>query len=92
MSRTRDRLKAIPWALLLETAMIVRSRWARLTPGERDHVMALARKSGGRPQKLTAEDRKELRRLAAKLDLGGIAREAAPLGRRWRRRQRSWRP
>jgi hypothetical protein len=92
MSRKRDRLKAIPWALLLEAAMIVRNRWGRLTPGERDHVVALARKSRGRPQNLTGEDRQELRRLAAKLDLSGIAREAAPLGRRWRGRQRSSRP
>jgi hypothetical protein len=87
MPRARDRIKAIPWALLAEAAMLAHGRWTRLTPGERAHLLAVVRKSRGRPGNLTAADKRELRRLAAKLDFAGAARDAAPLQRRWRGRR-----
>jgi hypothetical protein len=83
MPTPRDRLKAIPWALLLEAAVIARNRWGRLTPGERQHLVAVLKKVRGRPADLDARDRKDLRRIAEKLDLGGVVREVEPLRRRW---------
>jgi hypothetical protein len=83
MPPARDRFKAIPWALLLEAAMIARNRWGRLTPGEREHLMAMVRKFRGRPANLTEGDRRDLRRVADKLDLAGVVREVEPLRRRW---------
>ncbi len=80
------RLRAIPWILVFEAVMLARERWSRLTPGERAHLAALMRKSGGRPGNLTAAERDDIRRLAGKLDLVGALRDAAPLGRRLRRR------
>jgi hypothetical protein len=87
MPPVRDRVKAIPWALLAEAAMLAHRRWSRLTPGERAHLIAVVRKSRGHPGNLTAADKRELRRLASKLDLAGVARDAAPLQRRWRDRR-----
>lgn len=81
------RLKSIPWILLFETLTMARDRWSRLTPGERAHLTAIIRKSRGRPDRLSAEDRREVRRLAGKLDLPGLLRDAAPLGQRLRRRR-----
>jgi hypothetical protein len=83
MPPSRDRFKAIPWALLLEAAVIARNRWSRLTPGERDHLVAILKKFRGRPSDLTQGDRRDLRRVAEKLDLGGVVREVEPLRRRW---------
>lgn len=83
MPPPRDRLKAIPWALLAEAAMIARNRWTRLTPGEREHLLAVLRKSRGRPGNLDARERRDFRRMAEKLDLPGVVREVEPLRRRW---------
>jgi hypothetical protein len=81
------RIRSIPWILLFQAVMIARDRWTRLTPGERAHLAAMMRKSGGHPGRLTAHERGEVRRLAGKLDLPGVARDVAPLGRKWRGRR-----
>jgi hypothetical protein len=80
--------RAVPWAVLLELMVIARDHWGKLTPGERAHLSALVRKSRGRPGNLTARERADLRRLAAKLDLTGLGRSVAPVARRLRPRPR----
>jgi hypothetical protein len=68
--------------------VIARDHWGKLTAGERAHLSALVRKSRGRPGNLTARERADLRRLAAKLDLPGLGRSVAPVARRLRPRPR----
>lgn len=67
--------------------MVARDRWARLTPDERRRLVGIAKASGGRPARVNPEDRREVRRLAGKLDLPGVVRDVAPLGRKLRRRR-----
>jgi hypothetical protein len=76
--------RAIPWAVLLELAVLAREHWDRLTPGERAHLAALVRKSRARPGNLTPGERRDVRRLAAKLDLPALGRNLAPMARRLR--------
>ena len=81
------RLKALPWAVVLQAAMMIGKRWRALSQKERARVATLLRDSGGRPGNLSAKERKEMQRLAGKLDLKGLARELAAVarGRRGRR-------
>jgi hypothetical protein len=58
----------------LEAAWIANSHWRPLQPGERARLRELARKSKGRPSKLTGSERAEAAELLRKLDyaeLGG---------------------
>ena len=80
--------RAVPWAVLLELMVVARDHWQKLTPGERAHLAALVRKSRARPGNLTASERREVRRLAAKLDLPTLGRNLAPVARRLRPRGR----
>jgi hypothetical protein len=81
----RTARRKVPWIAVFEAAMLMRNRWRRLPPHERARLTELARKSQGRPMRLTREERAEFRRIASGLDLFGIAREMAPMGRRMRR-------
>jgi hypothetical protein len=89
-SARAGRLRRIPWAMLLQGTLIVGSRWQRLSAGERERVRTLLSASGGRVDRLSPKDRKELRKLADKLDLRGMGRELLALrairGRALRRR------
>ena len=76
--RTR-RLKAIPWATLLQGGVVVGSRWRRLSAKERERLRALVRRSRGRVDNLSVKERKELRKLAGKLDLKGMGKELLAL-------------
>ncbi|HSS56746.1 MAG TPA: hypothetical protein VLK59_01970 [Solirubrobacteraceae bacterium] len=87
MSRLPAR-RAIPWAVLLEVMVVTREHWERLTPGERAHLTALLRKSRARPGNLTPGERRDVRRLAAKLDLPALGRNLAPVAQRLRLRPR----
>jgi hypothetical protein len=78
--------RKIPWIAVFEAAMLMRNRWRRLPPHERARLAELARKSQGRPMRLTRDERAEFRRIASGLDLFGMARELAPVGRRMRHR------
>jgi hypothetical protein len=78
-SSSKGRLRAIPWAMLLQGTLIVGSRWQRLTAGERERVRTLLAASGGRIDRLSPKDRKELRKLGEKLDLRGMGRELIAL-------------
>jgi hypothetical protein len=84
---TADRAKALPWAVLLQAGFVVGKRLGNLSSSERERLMGLVRESGGRLSSLTEKERKELRKLAGKLDLRGIGSELMPLirGRRGRR-------
>ncbi len=58
----------------LEAAWMANSHWRRLDPEERARLRELARKSRGRPSKLTERERAEASALLHKLDyaeLGG---------------------
>lgn len=82
------RVRALPWAVLLELAVALRERWGRLTPGERAHLRAIVGKSRGRPGNLSAREREDLKRLVRKLEPGSLGRELLPIGRRLRRGRR----
>jgi hypothetical protein len=82
----RSARRKVPWIAVFEAAMLMRNRWRRLPPHERSRLAELARKSGGRPHHLTREERAEFRRIASGLDLFGVARDLAPMGRHMRRR------
>jgi hypothetical protein len=64
--------------------ILTREHWDKLTPGERAHLAALLRKSRARPGNLTPGERRDVRRLAAKLDLPALGRNLAPMARRLR--------
>jgi hypothetical protein len=85
-----DRAKALPWALLLQAGFVVGKRLSSLSASERERLAGLVRDSGGRLGSLSEKERKELRKLAGKLDLRGMGSELLPLirgGRRSRRRR-----
>ena len=82
------RVRAMPWLMVLELAVTLRRHWQRLDPVDRMRLAELVRKSQGRPNRLTAAERADVRRLVAKLEPGEIARSVAPLGRRAMRGRR----
>ncbi len=88
-SSRRERVRAFPWAALLQGVVIVGRRWQRLSSKDRERIKELLADSGGRVDRLGSKQRKELRKLAGKLDLKGMAKELIALrtlrGRRRRR-------
>ena len=86
-----NRVKALPWAALLQAGLVIGKRWKALSQQDRARIARLVRDSGGRPGNLRPKERRELRKLAGKLDLKGASRELLGLagprrGRRGRRR------
>jgi hypothetical protein len=79
--------RKIPWILAFEAVMAMRAHWRALPPADRVRLTELARKSQGRPMRLTRAERAEFRRIARGLDMFGLAREMAPFGGRARRRR-----
>jgi hypothetical protein len=77
----RDRLKALPWAALLRVGVVMGRHWRALSEKDRARLARLVRDSGGRPGNLSQKERRELRRLADKLNLKGMGRELLPLVR-----------
>jgi hypothetical protein len=93
VSRTKQRaarIRALPWAVLLRAGALIGERWTSLSESERARVRRLVAASRGRPGKLSAKERAELRKLIGKLDLGGVWRELVPIvrGRRGPRGRR----
>ena len=76
------RVRAMPWLMVFELAVTLRKHWRRLEPADRLRLAELMKKSQGRPNRLTASERTEVRRLVAKLEPGQIARSVVPIGRR----------
>jgi|SRR5271165_2931342 len=83
-----DRVKAVPWALLAQAGFVVGRRVTNLDAAERQRLAKLLRESGGRLGRLSDKERKELRKIAMKLDLRGMGSELLPLMRRGRGRGR----
>jgi hypothetical protein len=86
--RKFGRAKALPWVGLLQAGVALGKRWKSLSEKDRARLTGLLRESGGRLGNLSSKERKELRKLAGKLDLKGMGRELLPLlpGRRRKRR------
>jgi hypothetical protein len=83
-----SRLKALPWAALLQAVVAVGERWRRLSEKDRARLTRLVRESRGRLGHLSSSERDELRKIARKLDLKGLGNDMlGPLraGRRKRR-------
>jgi hypothetical protein len=76
------RVRAVPWTVVLQLAMTARKHWQRLDPKERARLAELLRKSQGRPNRLSAKERADVRQLVAKLEPREFARSVVPIGRR----------
>jgi hypothetical protein len=83
-----DRVKAVPWAALLQGAMVAVDRWRGLSEKDRARLTRLLRQSRGRLSTLSARERKELRRLSQKLDIKGAGRQLLLLRAKSMRRKR----
>jgi hypothetical protein len=83
----RTMRRKVPWIVVFEVAMMMRSRWKQLPPDDRHRLADLARRSHGNPMNLTRQERADFRRIASGLDVFGMAREFAPMGRRMRHRR-----
>ena len=76
MARSKlDRVKDLPWLMMLQAGVIVGRRWSALSEKERAQLTRILRDSRGRKGNLSVKQRYELRRLAHKLDLKGAGRE-----------------
>ena len=82
-----DRVKGLPWLLLLQAAVVLGKRWSALSAKDRARLARLLRQSKGRTANLSVRERLELRRLSRKLDIQGASRELLPLTRRGRKRR-----
>jgi hypothetical protein len=81
--------KAVPWLLLLEAAMVMRTHWGRLDDNDRRELSRIVMKSHGNPRNVTSQERSELARILRRLDLITAGRKLMPLhgglrkSRRW---------
>jgi hypothetical protein len=82
------RVKALPWAALLRVGFAVGKRWRSLSERDRARLSELVRQSRGRLHNLSSGERRELRKLARKLDLRGMGEELRGLLLRGKRRGR----
>lgn len=80
-----DAAKELPWAAILQGVVVVGRRWKALSAKDRERIKTLLAESGGRISSLSAKQRKELQKLAGKLDLTGMGRELLSLRGRRRR-------
>jgi hypothetical protein len=83
-----SRVRTMPWVMVLQLAMTLRRHWKLLEPRDRARLAELLRKSQGRPNRLSAHERADVRRLVMKLEPGVMARSVMPLGRGAARRRR----
>ena len=81
-SKPSGRLRALPWAALLQGGVVVTRRLRGLSGRDRARLLTLIRDSRGWPGRLGERERSELRKLLGKLDLRAMGRELAPLARR----------
>jgi hypothetical protein len=91
-SHLKSTVGAVPWLAIARGAMIVSKRWNALSGKERARLAELVRESRGRVSNLSVRQRLELRKLAGRLDLKGMASELRSLwrggrGRRGRKRR-----
>jgi len=83
-----EKAKSVPWAAILQAVVVVGRRWRGLSSKDRERIKALLAESGGRVNRLSSKQRRELRKLAGKLDLKGMGKELMALGAVRRRRGR----
>ncbi len=83
------RVRALPWAVLLQGAAVAGKRWRTLSTKDRGRITELVRRSRGVPGNLSVRERVELRKLIGKLDLKAAGRDLLSLlsARRKRRRR-----
>jgi hypothetical protein len=81
VQRARRRLEGVPWAVLLQAAVVVGQRWRALSAKDRARLAALVRQTQGRPDRLGPKEREELGRLAGKLDVKRMFAEMTALTR-----------
>jgi hypothetical protein len=74
--------------MVIQAGVAVNKRWRSLSERERSRLSNLLRRSGGRPGKLSAKERAEVRKLVGKLDLKGLSRDLLPLASRRKRKRR----
>jgi hypothetical protein len=72
--------KAVPWMLLIEAALVMRTHWSRLDDRDRRELARIVKKSHGLPNHLTKNERAELARLVRRLDLITAGRKLMPFG------------
>ena len=84
-----QRVKDLPWALLLQMGLVLGKRWRSLSAKDRTRLTELTRESRGRLDNLSAKERRELKKLVGKLHPKRTARELVLLtrARRWRKRR-----
>jgi hypothetical protein len=74
--------------VIAELAMLAKAHYERLTPAERRRLVTLVKNAKGWPQNLTERERRELKKLVAKVEPKAFADEAvqrfSPVGRRRR--------
>ncbi len=76
-ARLPDRIRTVPWLLLLRGAQLV---WAHLQDDLSAQDRArLARLVRTPPHRLTPAERNELRRIVGKVDLSGLGRDLTKL-------------
>jgi hypothetical protein len=82
------RVKALPWAVLLQVGTVLGKRWRSLSAKDRARLTRLTRESRGRMNNLSARERRELRKLVGKLDFKRMSRELLPITRGVRKHKR----
>lgn len=75
-----SRLRLLPWLVLFEAGRALRSHLIEhLSPGDRRRVIEVVCRSKGDPRNVTAQERRDLRAIARKLDLIALGREMLPV-------------
>jgi hypothetical protein len=83
------RVKALPWAFLLQGGAVAGKRWRSLSAKDRGRITDLIRRSRGVPGNLSVRERAELKKLIGKLDIKAAAGDLLSLlGTRRKRRKR----
>lgn len=85
----RSAMRWTVWARILvlaEVALTVKRHLDMLSPDEKRDLNRIVRKSKGRPSNLSVAERERLGAIVARLEPGGLAREAAAAATAWRRR------
>jgi hypothetical protein len=71
--------KVVPWMLLIEAAMVLRTHWSLLDDVDRRELSRIVRKSHGDPRRVTKNERSELARIVRRLDLITAGRKLMPM-------------
>jgi hypothetical protein len=69
------RLRALPWLVVVDLAMLARDRWGRLEDADRRRLAQIVRKG----RSVSARDKADLRRIVRKLELLDAGRQLVPI-------------